>query len=192
MARNFKSSSDVGGESTIVTAPGTYHCLVIKSADGASTKGNQMDGVSALLEVVAGTTKGQEERKFHLSLFDPDLSKSDAAQEWSVKKQTAFAIAINQLDPSKLGEEVSIEFGAGEGQQLFITLAENTYDGKTNLELSFANIYHVDDPRASGFPKNEAALKLLPAECRKKVDYFAALKKEVKKPAAAAVSVDDL
>ena len=140
-----------------------------------------MNGVAAILSVLAGTVEGQEEKEFHLHLFDPDLSKSDSSQEWATKKQTAYAIAINQVDPSKLGEAVSVDFDGAEGQQIIINLANGEdKDGKSRLELNYANIYHVDDPRAAAFPKDKEALALLPKEFRKPAEYFDAISGKAK------------
>ena len=41
--------------------------------------------------------------------------------------------------------------------------------------MNYANIYHVDDPRAAAFPKDKEALALLPAELRKKPEFFDAI-----------------
>ena len=179
MSRNFKASSDLGGESSAIKQPGTYHCQVTHAADGESTRGKPITGVSAILSVLAGTVEGQVEKEFHLHLYDPDLQKSPSSQEWCQKKQTAYGVAINQIDPSKLGEEMNVDFGsAAEGQQLVITLEENEYQGNVKLEVSYANIFHVDDPRAAGFPKSSEALELLPAELRKSPEYFGTIAKK--------------
>ena len=178
MTRTMQTSTDVGGGGTTITKAGTYHCQILQSADGQSTKGNQISGCSALLSVLAGTESDQVEKQFHLTLFDPDLSKSDSSQEWAIKKQTAYGIAINQIDPSKLGEACEVDFGNADGQQIIISIDENEHDGKKNLQLAFANIYHVDDPRAKAFPKNKEAMALLPSDFRKPEAYFQPLSKK--------------
>jgi len=183
MGRTLNSSQDIGGEGKAVSEGGTFHCSVVRSADGASTKGNSMNGISALLTVLAGTVPSQVEKEFHLHLYDPDLSKSEASQEWSTKKQTAYAIAINQMEPSKLGESVEVEFGEADGQQIIITLEESEYEGKKSIDLAYASIFHVDDPRAANFPKSKEGLSILPAELRRKPEYFAALVKKTSPPA---------
>lgn len=173
MTRTFQSSDDVGGGGNAIEKPGTYHCSIRDAADGTSTKGNPITGVSAILTVLDGTNADQKDREFHLHLFDPDMSKSQEAQEWAKKKQTAYAIAINQLDPSKLGQQVEIDFAGGaEGQQIVIALESNEYQGKTRLDLAYANIYHVDDPRAARFPKNKDALALIDKSNRRDADWF--------------------
>lgn len=187
--RTMKTSSDVGGGGTIISEPGTYHVQVLNSADGASTKGNPIDGCSALLSVLAGTVDNQTEKQFHLTLFDPDMSKDESKQEWSIKKQTAYGIAINEIDPSKLGEELEMDFDNADGQQFLISLdygrkkitnddgKEEWVEDKDSLQLKFANIYHIDDPRAKDFPKNKEAMGLLPKEMRRPAEYFSAIQK---------------
>jgi len=172
MGRTLNSSASIGGSGSSVTEPGTYHVQVLRSADGQSTKGNQISGCSAVLSVLAGTVQGQVGKEHSLHLFDPDMSKDEKSQDWSVKKQTAYAIAINQMAPSDLGKSVDVDFDNAEGQQFFINLEENDYNGEKSIQLAFANIYHVDDPRAKDFPRNEDAMKILPAELRKGPEYF--------------------
>lgn len=181
MARTVNTASDLNGESSAISKAGKYHVAVVRSADGSSTKGNTFGGVSAVLAVLEGD---QKEKEFHLHLFDPDMSKSESSQEWANKKQTAYAIAIGQLDPSQLGEEAEIEFVC-DGMQLVIDLEMSEDEkGKPRLELSYANLYHVDDPRVAKVPKNADALKLIPAELRKKPEWFSPLVKK-KVPAVA-------
>lgn len=181
MPRTMTTASDLNGESSAISKAGKYHVVVIRSADGQTTKGNSITGVSAVLSVLEGEEK---EKEFHLHLFDPDMIKSESSQEWAKKKQTAYAIAIGQLNPAELGEEVEVEFVC-DGTQLVIDLEMGEdQQGKPRLELSYANLYHVDDPRVDKVAKNEQALKLIPAELRKKPEYFSPLLKK-KVPAVA-------
>ena len=196
MTRTLNTSTSVGGESSAIQKPGTYHCTITHAADGESTKGNPMSGVCAVLSVLDGTEEGQKEKEFKLHLFDPDLSKGESSQEWATKKQTAYGVAINQVDPSKLGESAECDFGeAAIGQQIIINLAESEHEGKKKLELNYANIYHVDDPRAANFPKDKEALALLPKEFRKPAEYFDAISGKAKVAPAMkpkGISDDDL
>lgn len=195
MTRTLQTSTDVGGSGTAIQKPGTYHCTITHAADGSSTRGKVMNGCSAVMSVLAGTEAGQVEKEFHLHLYDPDLSKSETGQEWSAKKQTAYGIAVNQIDPSKLGDSLDVDFADLAGQQLIITLEESEYEGKKRIDLAYANIYHVDDPRAKDFPKNKDALDLLPKEFRKPADFFKPLsggKKPAKEQRMTQSQLDDL
>jgi len=175
--RQFHSSEDVGGESKQLKKPGTYHCSIRQCRDGQTTSGKPINGVSAILTVLAGTESDEVDHEFHLHLFDPNLSASEKAQEWAIKKQTAFGVAINEINPADLGKGLELDFEAGEGQQIFATFDENEHNGEVNLQVSYANLYHVDDPRAAKFPKNENALKMIPKDLRKSADWFAPLMK---------------
>lgn len=195
MGRKLQTPTELGGESSAIQKPGTYHCSITHSADGESTRGKPTNCCSAILSVLAGTEPDQIEKEFHLHLYDPDLSKLEKEQEWPAKKQAAYAIAINQMDPSQLGNECDVDFDNAEGQQVVITLShgqkkiekkdgsEEWVEDTSKLKLHYANIYHVDDPRAKEFPKNKEALALLPAELRKKSEYFEALTKKNSAPA---------
>jgi len=195
MVRIQKTSEGAtGGESKKVSKPGTYHVLVADGHDGVSTQGKPINGFSATLIVVAGTEKDQKDKEFHLHLFDPDMSKSETAQEMSIKKQTAYGIAVNQIDPNKLGEEVECDFDsdAVKGHQFMIVLAPDTRDA-SNLQLDYDKIFHIDDPRMAKMPKDAEALKSIPSEFRKKPEFFSSIaKKEMTgKPAANKPKISD-
>jgi hypothetical protein len=46
------------------------------------------------------------------------------------------------------------------------------------LRVRFADTFHVDDPDAAAFPKNQAALNLLPKELRRSAAYYPAKESE--------------
>lgn len=181
------TTEDVGGgESTYLDQPGTYHCLVTSVAENQGPKGGVIDGFTVGLAVLAGTVEGQKDKQKNLCLFSPDKSKSSGNQEWAKKKQTAFAIAteVIKLGEKKLGGVVEVDLQLAVGRQIVITFELDEYEGKKNLELSYANIYHIDDPRAAKFPKDAEAIKLATAEMqRQPPEYFAPL---LKKPDAKA------
>ena len=62
------------------------------------------------------------------------------------------------------------------------------------LQLKFANLYHVDDPRAANAVKDEEALKLIPAAERKSADYFPKKQTnaEITSPAKTKLSADEM
>lgn len=183
---DFDAPDSVEGESNFLKAPGTYHCSVLEIVDGLGPKGNPISGFCIHLSVEAGTVQGQEGKETSLCLFNPDLTKSESSQVWAKRKQAAFFIATDLLQPADLGKRVRIDLQAAKNQQVVIEFEEDNRDGKNNLQLVYANIYHVDDPRAADYPKNKEVLALLPKESRHDAAYFAPLMK--KKDAAAAGS----
>lgn len=195
MGRMQKTSTTAtGGESKKVTKPGTYHVVVASGNEGVSTQGKPINGFSATLLVVAGTEKDQNDKEFQLHLFDPDLTKSDSAQEMAIKKQTAYGIAVNQVDPNNLGGEVECDFDneAVTGHQFMIVLAVDSRDA-ANLQLSYDHIYHIDDPRMSKMPKDAEAMKSIPSEFRKKPEFFSSIAKKgvAGKPTASKPKISD-
>jgi hypothetical protein len=144
---------------------------------------------------LAGTVEGQKDKTTNLCLFSPDMSKSQSSQEWSRKKQTAFVVATGLLDVGKLGQRVEIDLTKAEGRQIVLTFNENEHEGKKNIELAYANIFHVDDPRAEKFPKDKAALDIIPKALRKSKEYFEPLLKKSsngKSQPSSRLSNDDL
>lgn len=198
----LETTEDIGGSASdqYLSEPGTYHCVITSVAENEGPKGNPIDGFTVGLAVLDGTVKGQKDKSKNLCLFSPkeskntNESKDDKLQEWARKKQTAFAIAAGLLDLSKkLGGKVAVDLNEAVGRQIVITFENDEYEGKTRLQLSYANIYHVDDPRAEKFPKDKEALSLIDKSFRKPAEYFAPLmKKSDKKPAESRLSKDEL
>lgn len=172
------TTEDVGsGESVYLDQPGTYHCVITSIMEGQGPKGGSIDGFTVGLAVLAGTTEGQKDKNTNLCLFAPDASKGEKSQEWARKKQTAFAIAAGLIDLAKLGGKVNIELQDAVGRQIIVGL-EHDEAGKY-LQLAWANIYHIDDPRAAEFPKDAEAIAMATMEMqRKPSDYFTPLMKK--------------
>jgi hypothetical protein len=176
MSFALETTEDVGGgASDQYLKPGTYHMLITSVAENEGPKGRRIDGFTVGLSVLDGTVKEQKDKSTNLCLFSPDQSKSDKSQEWARKKQTAFAIASGLIDLTKLGGKVQIDLQNAVGRQIVATFESD--DKGQYVDLSYANIYHVDDPRAANFPKDREALAVIPKDQRKETMYFAPLTK---------------
>lgn len=177
MSFAMETTEDVGGSASdqYLSEPGTYHFIINTVAENEGPKGNPIDGFTVGLMVLDGTNKSQKDKSTNLCLFSPDASKSDKSQEWARKKQTAFAIASQLIDLKKLGGKVQINLQDAVGRQVIATFEHD--DSGKYMQLSYANIYHVDDPRAANFPKDAEALAIIPKEFRKESMYFAPLTK---------------
>jgi hypothetical protein len=186
MSFAMETTEDIGGSASdqYLNEPGTYHMIVTSVGENEGPKGNPIDGFTVGLSVLDGTAKGQKDKSTNLCLFSPDQSKSDKSQEWARKKQTAFAIASGLVDLKKLGGKVQIDLQNSVGRQIVATFESD--DSGKYMQLSYANIYHVDDPRAANFPKDKEALAIIPKDQRKDAAYFASLLKkgESTKPAS--------
>lgn len=178
MSFAMETTEDIGGSGSdqYLNEPGTYHMIVTSVGENEGPKGNPIDGFTVGLSVLDGTAKGQKDKSTNLCLFSPDQSKSDKSQEWARKKQTAFVIASGLLDLKKLGGKVQIDLQTAVGRQIIATFESD--DSGKYMQLSYANIYHVDDPRAANFPKDKEALAIIPKELRKDRAYFEPLMKK--------------
>lgn len=174
MARTFQTTDISQSESNYLSDAGTFHCVVVRCTDGADQKGNPLAGFNTQFSVLNGTAEGCRDKEFTLTFFDPDMSRGEKSQAWASKKQTAFMVACNLIDLQKIGEEVDIEVGDAVGQQVVISVEKD--ENEKYLQLVWANIYHVDDPRAKAFPKCEKSIGLVGASNRKKEGYFDSLK----------------
>ena len=184
-------STDRGG--SFLDQPGTYHFSVTAVDEQPSgNDGKLIDGFRVSCAVLAGTTNGQEKKEVDITFFNPKLSDVDTMNSMSTttkkqrknngelakKKQARFVLAVGLLDgPRKGGERVTIDLQQAIGRQFLATMEERTFtkrDGSQgkSIDLHFADLWHVDDPEAAAYPKNDAALKLLPASLRKKPEQF--------------------
>lgn len=173
MGFSTKTSDSIDG-GNFLTEPGTYHFILTEVKDSPTKKNGELIKGAALqaqMQVLAGTTPGQEQKQFTLILFEPDMSAKDEGH-WNRQKITAFLLATDLISPSELGKDVDVDLQKAESRQVIATLEVNTYNGKTNLQLAYSNIWHVDHPDAAKFPKDEKSLSLLPSSARHKPGYW--------------------
>lgn len=179
-----------GGDSEFLKEPGKYHMVVVAHRTNRMAKDTIIDGNTLDCVVQAGTTEGQEDKKFGITLHNPKISASDKGKSWFRRKLSAILVACNLIEPIKLGGTCDKDWVDMIGAQLIVDLVHDD-EGKY-LDINFANIYHVDDPRVKDVPKNKAAIAVLPAGCRHEPTYFEPLLKRVEaKPAAAATGNAD-
>lgn len=154
--------------------PGKYHCLVIEGAETVKFGDNVDDGLTLKLSVLTpGPHKGMI---YELKLGNPTFKTSEKGREWILRKQAAAVIACGLATEAEFDRgDVNINAADAADRQVAIELE---MDDKKYLQLVWANIYHVDDPRAKSFPWNDAALKLIPAAHRRKPESFPAPKKK--------------
>lgn len=162
-----------GGNSEFLKAPGKYHVLIADHRCNRMAKDTIIDGNTLDCVVQAGTTKDQEDKKFGLTFHNPKITMSDKGKSWFRRKISALLVACNLIEPAKLGGTCNKDWPDMVGSQIIVDLVHDD-DGKF-LDLNFANIYHVDDPRVADVPKNQAVIDLLPPDKRHGKEYFACL-----------------
>jgi hypothetical protein len=185
---------DIGGASAYLDASGQFHSIVKMVHEEAIPKDNDgftpvPGGFSVELEVAAGDHDG---KKFSLIFWGPKLDKADddKGNVWSRKKQAAFLLASDCISLDQMGKKgVSIDLQDAVGAQIIVDVEMEQYtdsQGKSRNrpQLVWANIYHVDDPRAKSITKNEKLLATIPKEQRHPGEYFAPLMKKAEKKAA--------
>lgn len=202
MSDSFDMPEEFGGPTgDYLAEPGTYHALVSEVKRGQGPKGTPVDGNSYLLHILGGTNPGQEGKSFTLTLFAPKLNGSDAAQNIARRAIAAMYIACDLVSPAQLGQKVTIDVEQCLHKQIVINLEVNTYEGKDRLQLHYDRIYHVDDPRSEGIPKDAEALASIDKSCRHDQAWFAPLgnrkggtsaAQPARQPVGAGVNLDDL
>ena len=170
----IKMPKKIGGTgASYVDKPGKYHCQVASVDESPTSKqGQAIDGFKVILSVMHGPELGKQ---IELTLFNPNPTRDEASQEWSMKKQAAFIIAAGLATEKDLAgddeeKEVEIDLQAAKNRQICIELEvdkKNSTAERQFVQLAWANIFHVDDPRVAKWEKNVAAIQVLPASMRR-------------------------
>lgn len=172
MALTFDMPEDIGGGGNFLREPGRYHFAVIETDENPSKKsGEPIDGFKIAAEVQQGDEQGKH---FDFVFHNPKPTSRDGGA-FSKRKIGACMIALGFATPENMGKGMTIELSDAVDRQFFAEVGfEKNEDGgdkvddqgRKFLQLVWSNIYHVDDPAAKDFSRNEAALKLLPKSHR--------------------------
>jgi hypothetical protein len=132
-----------------------------------------------------------------LQFFAPNYAKGEKSVAATKRQNTAFALAANLIDPNALGTKAAVELTNAEGAQIVVKLArkmdqdpvtqEWTVPSKF-LQISYSDIWHVDDPAAKDHPKDAEAIAVIPKEKRHSAEWFAFKSKTKSAPATAKAS----
>lgn len=182
MAKKYGTSSSLGGGASWLDKAGTYHARIISVDETPTTKDKMpIEGFRIMFGVLGGQCADgtaittEVGKQFELTFSDPNPAKKESAQEWAVKKQTAFFLAAGLMNESQLGGDVEIELSNATNRQVIIQVEMSEPDqpgGKSFPNLAWANIYHIDDPRQARVPRDAGAVKLLPAAFRRDPNGF--------------------
>lgn len=167
MEMEMPESFDTGG--AFLKEPGTYHLAVLEvDEQPTSQKGELIDGFKIDAHVLAGP---QNKKQAEITFWNPKLTDKNNG-EMAKKKQARFVLATGIIQAAKPGEKVVVDLQLAKGRQFIATLSNRESNGKTYIDLNFADIWHVDDPAAPQCERNQEALKLLPASLRRKPESF--------------------
>jgi hypothetical protein len=159
------------GGGNFLGVAGSFHLQVTHvDEQPVSNEGKAIDGFKVEFSVLGGPEAG---KKTDLIFWNPKSTGKDGGL-WARKKQGAFLVASGLVDESKCGQQVNVELAHATNRQVVAELefGEEGAKGRKFLQLAWANIYHVDDPRASGVAKDAKALLMLPAALRRTADSF--------------------
>ncbi len=155
--------------SSRVQEPGFYHCVVTELDEEPRDRSNAlMEGFKPTFEVLDGTARVNNvctQRGFthEQTLFSAKPGQSEGAIKWNKAKQAAFLIATGLVSKDQLGKSVNINLADALQKQVVINLVPKN-DDSGYLEIAWANIYAVDDPKVAAVPKDVAALRLIGKE----------------------------
>ena len=195
-----KKGTDLVGGADYCSTPGTYHALIDNVRAGLSIKDEVQDGATLELTIMDGDVAGQKNKKVNVTLWYLREDKSLEDQDISVRRLNNFALAANLLLPTQLGmDEVEVNEEDATGHQIVIKLAHarkknavgEYVDDEKFLQISYGDIWHVDDPFVAKIPKNQDAIKTIDPKYRHSADWFAFKKKIGEKATAGTASEYD-
>ncbi|TWU22484.1 hypothetical protein Pla52o_35410 [Novipirellula galeiformis] len=186
MSFNFDAPEDVNNGGGFLNEEGIFHIIVTNCREGEGNKGKPIDGFTFEFDVLAGTVENCTGKTGGQSIFSPDLSKEQSKQDAARRKLAAFFIASSILDPNQLGQSVKIDLSGMVEKQLIIKLVRQMKQDEAGnwnvptkfLEISYSDIWHVDDPQVKDIPKNADALAMIPEEQRHDASWFDFKKKK--------------
>lgn len=159
----YESGGDLSvGGGQFLDEAGTYHLYVLSATESPTKKSgepiqNSMFG--ATCEVQAGTTPGQKGKIVNLTFFRGKAGE-EKSMAFAKKKMDRFFIATNVLTPGDVENKVkkAIDIPGLKCQQFIAKFDKEKPESKF-VDLSFADIYHVDDTAVASIPKDPDMMK---------------------------------
>lgn len=183
MAIEVEMPDTMDGGGTFLKEKGVYHLAVLdvsetpQKRDGSLIQ-NAEFGVD--LEVLAGP---QAKKQKDIVFFKTDPSKPKTGEgsggnQLALRKIRAFLESTGVVaERVPGGNTYTCDPTKAKGRQLIAEFEFDSREGKEkNLQLAWANIWHIDDPSAPQCERNQEAIKLLPASLRRKPESFKAEK----------------
>lgn len=165
---------DLNSGGNFLNTPGKYHGAIMHAEENP-TRNDKL--VKGFMFEVAVQNQGEHcgnTIKLYFQNGDPTHKDGGA---FKTKCQVSALIAANVITPSDLGKQVEIDPAKALNHQVCFAIALGKPDekGRQWPELDFANIFHIDDPRAKSYPKDAEALAIIPKEFRRDEAFFAPL-----------------
>lgn len=194
-----------------IDKPGTYHLMITATNEEPISKKDKklIDGFTVDLQSLEGTVRDadgkftEKDKTISLTFYNPQITDKNEGL-WARQKQAAFFVATGLMTEEQLGQQgIKITLSEAVGRQVVATLEENIgTDGKKYIRLAFGDIFHIDDPRAARFPRNEKAIAFIPSAYRRDPKSFKTVDDDeksasnangqTKKSGSKAVDLDDM
>ncbi|MEM9354645.1 MAG: hypothetical protein AAGB04_00395 [Pseudomonadota bacterium] len=160
-----KSGGDLSEGGKFLKVPGTFLVFVADVDDQPSNKdGRPIDNAICQFKtkVLAGTSPGQEDKDFELTLFAPNLSNKDGGEFGrKIIDRVLLATALATKQQLEAKSQIDIDFTASRGRMFYIKIRLNN---KNYAEMDGCSIWHIDDPAVSEMPKRKDAMAAYPKE----------------------------
>ena len=161
-----------------VDKPGLYHAVISDVDENPTTRdGQALDGVQLNVTILAGTHADQVGRSIDVMMWNPRRDDEQKKQDGAKRVQTAWALATCLIGQFQAGAKAVIEPKDSIGRQIVLKLrnqqkqndAGKWEDVEGKVQLSWADIFHVDDPwvEKNAVPLDASAIALIPAALRK-------------------------
>lgn len=161
-----------------VNEPGIYHvCWTAVDENPAKRDGTPIDGTQLSLEVLAGTNASQAGKSLDILLFNPRSTDKATLQDLAKRRKFAFAYSTCLVGQHEPGKKAVVDVQQAVGRQSVVKVARKQKeengkyvdDPEGRIELSWADIYHVDDPwvERNSVPLSAEFIAMIPASLRK-------------------------
>jgi hypothetical protein len=169
MSFNYETGGDVTTGSTWLDQPGTYHLNIVDVDESPTNKdGRLIDNAAFRIACTVGdgTVRDQTDKTIDICFFHPKSTDKNGGA-MAKKKLDRFFLAVGLLTEKQIRdkEQVSIDLQEANGRQFVAKLDKEKEDAKF-LSLSFADIFHVDDPAVAAVPKYKGLLSLIAPSLR--------------------------
>lgn len=166
---DYEAGGDLSNGGAWLSEPGTYHLMIVEMQEEPTSKdGNLIPNAAFRVACVVGdgTVAGQKDKTTDITFFQPkSTDKNEGA--FARKKIDRFFVAVGLATEQQIKDKakLSIDLQDAVGSQFIAKLEKEKEDSKF-LSLSFADIFHVDDPAVAGIPKDKDCLSLIPPSQR--------------------------
>lgn len=169
MGFTYETGDDFSTGNRFLDQPGEYHMVVAEVSEKPRKGNGELIPNAAFgvkLKVLAGSVAGQEDREMDVSFFNPKSDSKDGGA-MAKKKIDRMLLATNLIDPDDKGKKLEIDLNKMVNRQILVKCDEEEGTKRKFVSISFANIFHVDDPEAASYPRDVEAIRMIPTSLRR-------------------------